>query len=582
MREGPLKFLVLTFNLALCVLSFRLTSYAKEIAIIYTGSTHAMLYPCSCPKNPEGGIARRATLIKQLREENPNLLLLDSGGFFAGGASDEYAQDAQLDMQRSRINLKAMQLMRYDALAIGGDEFNFGREFLDENISESNLAFLSSNITSDRLLRYILKEIDGIKIGVIGITFSSLITQAGGLELVDPVIALKEAIAELKKKGASLIVLLGHVADEQESRLVNGVSGIDVFIAAGGINKRKPSVKIGSTLVLRPSWQGRGLDKLLLKVVNNKITSYKVENIRLSDEIRDDPDMLSILPRCFSDANCKKEGLAGTCQEAGTLKSQCLFKEASKVSLLIVTSNLCKVCNTDKIVQYLKSQFPGLMISYLYYPVNAKSGELIRDLGIRGLPVYLFGKEIEKEIGFATLKPDLDLKGDFYMLNPRLSGLSYLIDREKLKGKLDLFISLYDKEAPELLGVVEEFNPRVHFLTVQQQDGFQGRYGNLEVEEYLRSVCVQKYCPQKFWDYISCRAKNINSSWWDNCLINLDTDKIKACAKGGEGSTLLKENISLNKELGIMFGPTYLFENNQIFGTQGVPIKEELRKIIKG
>src|SRR4030042_1321919 len=127
----------------ICGLRFAVSpGYAKEITILYTGETHAMLYPCSCPKEIDGGVSRRATLIKQLRKENPDALVLDSGSFFAGGLTDEYTQNAELDKARTQVNLKAIELMHYDALAIGDDELNFGKEFLLENLRKFNLNFL--------------------------------------------------------------------------------------------------------------------------------------------------------------------------------------------------------------------------------------------------------------------------------------------------------------------------------------------------------------------------------------------------------------------------------------------------------
>jgi hypothetical protein len=102
-----------------------------------------------------------------------------------------------------------------------------------------------------------------------------------------------------------------------------------------------------------------------------------------------------------------------------------------------------------------------------------------------------------------------------------------------------------------------------------------------EIEEYLRCVCVKKYYPQRFWNYLICRARNINSSWWDDCLGGVDTQRIRNCAKGSEGRLLLKKNISLNKEVQVSLGLSYLLENRQIFSSRGVPSKEELRKIIK-
>jgi len=590
-KVQSLKLLVLSFGFALFAFSFTLACYAQEITVLYTGETHAMLYPCNCPRELDGGIARRATLIKQLRQDNHNTLVLDSGGFFAGGLQDEYTQNTALDMQRTRVNLKAMELMKYDAAAVGDDEFNFGREFLEDNIANTRVVFLSCNIVDTpkrqkvvspyMFAPYIVKEIAGTKIGIIGVTGLFAAQKAGGLKFIEPKIAVKQAVSELKKNNADIIILLSHLGESEDLNLIKDVEGIDILIVGQSRMKEDLSTKIGRTLILRPSWQGRRLGNLTITIKDNKITNYKIGELRLSDKITNDLDILSILPRCFSDNNCKQEGLIGICQDPGTLKSQCEFSEASKVNLLIITTKLCNVCNTEGTMRYLKTLFPGLVTSYLYYP-EAKANKLISNFGIKALPVFLLGKEAERENGFDKLKENLEIKGDFYMLKAQFSGIAYYPQRKSVKGRLDLFISLYDKNASALLDMIKEFNPIVHFLAVEKARGnFEAQGGNLEAEEYLRSVCVQKYYPANFWNYISCRGKFINTSWWQNCLNQLDTNKIMVCAQGEEGKELLRENIGLNKELQIMSGPAYLLDNQEIFGSQGVPVKEEFKKIIK-
>ncbi len=154
------------------LLGFSLRVYAEEITILYTGETHSMLYPCNCPIQPDGGVARRATLIKEIRKTNKNVLLLDSGDVFASGKMDEYAQNAQLDQERTVVNLKAMKLMQYDAVTVGDDEFNFGKETFEENIGKAKLNFISSNIQSDKIPPYLIKQIGRTKIGIIGLTKS--------------------------------------------------------------------------------------------------------------------------------------------------------------------------------------------------------------------------------------------------------------------------------------------------------------------------------------------------------------------------------------------------------------------------
>jgi hypothetical protein len=154
------------------------------------------------------------------------------------------------------------------------------------------------------------------------------------------------------------------------------------------------------------------------------------------------------------------------------------------------------------------------------------------------------------------------------------------MERKKTKGTLDLFLSLYDASTPLLLEVIKEFNPVIHFLAVKNNNGFDAPNKQVEVEDDLRSVCVKKYYPDSFFNYISCRAGNIGSSWWEDCAQGLDVNKIKTCAQGEEGATLLSDNFRINSELKIMFGPTYLLDNQEIFSSKGVPSKEDLKKII--
>jgi hypothetical protein len=474
-----------------------------------------------------------------------------------------------------------MELMRYDVVAIGDDEFNFGKDFLQQHIASSGLVFLSANIKFDKVTPYTIKEVAGTKIGIIGVTAPSAAQKAGGLEVGPPEAAVKSAVQELKKKGASIVVLLSHLGDSEDRRLLNEVKDIDILVVGYSRKQEEPPTnKIGQTLVLRPSWQGRHLGKLTLIVKDNKITNYKTEDLRLSDKIRDDAEIMNILPNCFSETDCRKKGFVGICQDPGTLNSRCFFTEPAKAKLLVIVPKSCVVCDTKMSVNYLNSLFPGVVISYLYYP-DAKSEKLIRELGINGLPTYLLEKEIEREKGFDNLRENVERKGDFYIIKPEASGISYFINRKRIKGKLDLFISLFDNSSKAVLETLREFNPGVHFLTAQEGDRFEAARGNLEVEECLRSVCVQKYYPEYFWDYITCRAGNINSSWWEDCLSKFNPETIKTCAQGQEGRSLLKDNISLNRELVILFGPVYLLDNQEVCSSQGVPSKEELKRILK-
>ena len=203
--------------------------YAKEVTILYTGGTHAMLYPCNCPIQADGGIARRSTLIGELRTKHPGLLLLDCGSFTAGGLMDVYSQNTQLDMQRSETNLRAMELMQYDAVGISPDEFNFGKEFLLKNAKKTNPAFLSANLDTHKLLPYIIKDAGGVKIGIIGLTGLSASLKAEGLKINEPTKAIRGLIRGLKKQGVEVVVLLSTLGEKEDLKLISKVNGIDIL-----------------------------------------------------------------------------------------------------------------------------------------------------------------------------------------------------------------------------------------------------------------------------------------------------------------------------------------------------------------
>lgn len=563
---------------AFCLLS-SVFCFAQEVTIVYSGQTHAMLYPCSCPIQQDGGIARRGSLINELRKIDPQLLLLDCGNFTAGGVLDEYAQNAQLDMQRSEVNFKAMQLMRYDAVGIGVEEFNFGKDFFLKNARNSNPMYLSANLETDKVSAYMIKNIGRVKIGIIGLTGQSVNAKSQGLKASAPG-KVAQIVKSLKDQGVEVVILLSTLGEQEDLKLISEIKGIDILFVGENPLKTEPLTKVDTTFILRPFWQGRRLGKLNLNIKDGKLIDCKIEELILKDILKDDAQIAAILPRCYSKADCKKEGFVVNCQNPGELKAECVFTKANKLNLRVITLKDCSICNDKHVVKLLKDKFPGIAAEYFYYP-NEDAKELIKDFSIQGLPAYIFGNEVQGEDNFSSMEKNLLSINNFFMLKPQFGGIAYFLNRKEIKGSFDLFLSLFEKDTDQLLAVIREFKPTLHFLTVQKDQGFAAKNGPPEVEEYLRGVCLQNYYPQKFWDYLICRAKNINNLNCPDCLKGVNLTKIKSCAKSATGAKLLKENISLNEQLQISFGPSYLLDNQEIFSSLGVPSKDELNKVLK-
>lgn len=565
-------------------------SFAEKISIVYTGQTHASLYHCDCPKEPDGGIARRMTKLKELRRQNPNMLLVDSGGFFAGGVFDEHSQGLELDKARNEINLKALELMGYDAFAISDDEFNFGKSYLLNKIKESKIPFLSANVKLEGALPYIIKEIANTKIAVIGLTNEEVRVKSEALEVESPNSALIKTIQEAKKQGAKLILALSYLKEANNKQLISEVKDIDILISGGLVESNEIYAKIGETIFLRPAWQGRHLGKIDLEIENSKLKDFKVEDIRLSSEVTEAQEIAMMLPKCFSDSDCKSAGLSSHCNKPAKLDAFCSYDKPKEITLLIVKPKDLKILNQDKFIQFLKSVFPGIKEKFVNYESEAGKN-WVSKTNSKLFPVYLLAKDADSEAGFKKLKNFLELKDNYYYISPQFSGGSVFIGRPPIPNKLDVFLGTKEKNLVGILSVLRDLKKKypeqdinIYYLAIEENSAFYVPSNNIaEFEEDLRHLCVKKYYPDKFWDYASCRANAQDSSWWDNCSepIGIETAVIKKCAFREEGVSLLRENISLNKELDIVGGPTLLVNNIEVFALINVPKLEELEKIIE-
>ena len=142
----------------------------SDITILYTNDTHARLDPF--PDNAVqfaglGGIARRASLVKKIRSQSKNVLLLDAGDVFQG--------TPWFDVYGGEVDLKLMSEMGYDAMAVGNHEFDRGPDGFAEAAKKADFPILAANYDASGtpmnpfLRRLIVREMDGFRIGIFGL-----------------------------------------------------------------------------------------------------------------------------------------------------------------------------------------------------------------------------------------------------------------------------------------------------------------------------------------------------------------------------------------------------------------------------
>lgn len=212
------------------------------ITILHTNDTHSQIDPL--PPNDanagKGGVARRATLVKRIRKENPNTLLVDAGDVMQG--------TPYFNFYRGEVEYKAMSAIGYDAGTLGNHEFDNGVEALAAALKFANFDLLSANydvkgtVLEGRVKPYVVKTLAGIRVGLFGLGISpvALITPANfkGITYNDPVVSAREVVKTLREKERCALVVgmshLGYYEDGQrgDSLVASQVDGID-FIAGG-------------------------------------------------------------------------------------------------------------------------------------------------------------------------------------------------------------------------------------------------------------------------------------------------------------------------------------------------------------
>lgn len=212
------------------------------ITILHTNDTHSQIDPL--PANDanagKGGVARRATVVKRVRKENPNTLLVDAGDVLQG--------TPYFNFYKGEVEYKAMSAIGYDVGTLGNHEFDNGVEALAKALTFANFEIVSANydvkgtVLEQKVKRYVVKTLAGIRVGLFGLGVSptALITPDNfkGVTYIDPVVAARDVVKKLREEERCALVVcmshLGYNADAKsgDSFVASQVDGID-FIASG-------------------------------------------------------------------------------------------------------------------------------------------------------------------------------------------------------------------------------------------------------------------------------------------------------------------------------------------------------------
>src|SRR3989440_4642311 len=212
--------------------SHRTAPARAHVVILSTTDMHGRVFPIDYYTNKYDnvGIAKVATLIKEARKRDADLMLVDSGDTIQGTPL-EYFHNKRNNTPPDPMML-AMNALHYDAMTVGNHEYNFGWQVLDKARSEAQFPWLSAN-TYDTEVKgdgpnhyqpYIIKEVQGVRIGVLGLTTPGIPNWENrsnykGVEFRETVSEAKKWVPILREKErADVVVIAMHMGIEEDLR----------------------------------------------------------------------------------------------------------------------------------------------------------------------------------------------------------------------------------------------------------------------------------------------------------------------------------------------------------------------------
>jgi 5'-nucleotidase len=269
-------------------------SKKNKLVILHTNDTHSNIetFPLNHPKFPGmGGVAKRFSLIQQIRAENEHVLLLDSGDIFQG--------TPYFNTYNGELELKLMSKMGYDAATMGNHDFDIGLDGFLNAKKHANFPFLCSNydfsktILKDETLPYKVFKKGGIKIGVfgIGIDLNGLVPtdKFGATRYNDPIETANKIAQELKDLACDLVICLSHLGYSYEDKsrisdLVLAQKTTNIHLILGGHTHtflEKPTIlnntKNQSVIVNQVGWAGINLGKIEIDIEKGFFKSETVD-----------------------------------------------------------------------------------------------------------------------------------------------------------------------------------------------------------------------------------------------------------------------------------------------------------------
>ena len=261
-----------------------------ELVLLHTNDHHGV----ALPNNNSAGLAERATFVKSVRAANSNVLLVDAGDVNTGTALS--------NMFAAEVDFLAYNLIGYDAGTFGNHEFDGDLAKLNKQLEIVKYPMISSNIKAadGKFLgghQYLVKDYDGFRVGLIGITTLRTLAMAGpshfvstSFTFIPEIDAARAAVALLRdKEKVDIVIALTHMGDVKEGAdhitsvdLAAAAPGIDIIVDGHSHSKFDAPKRAGNTYIVSANEWGKFVGEGKLSVVDGKLVRFDWKPVEIN------------------------------------------------------------------------------------------------------------------------------------------------------------------------------------------------------------------------------------------------------------------------------------------------------------
>lgn len=588
------------------------TSPDQTVLVLFTGNTQAHLEPCGCFIGQSGGLPRRATAISGIREKGFSPLLVDLGGFLPVEPEqmkpNVFGQTTELDQLRVQTTFTAMEMMGYDVLVSSQPDENA----IDQTLTNYRFQLLAahSKASAPEQRPYLIKTVGSKRIALVELP----LLETG--QTVSIPKNLDSLMSEVQAE-ADIVIVSSHLQPKVNKRLAQKYPNISAIMS----RETGETERVGNVLLTYCYPHGKTLGALTLTDAAGQ-TSSTVEQIALTEEVSDDPNVRKLLNDFYEQVASDPQLQVAS---HPLFSSEALEQDSNNS---YIGSEACQECHRKEFDQWSHSShataFNTLQIvgreyyskcvschvtGFGYasgYEIGKVDRAHLAEVGCETchgpgkqhtytpLATNIRGKveastcmechQPEHSPGFEQLVAQLMPEVDHSRTDPSLKQILEQRGRGPIKPQVELFVMSYcpyavdaEKELlPFFSKYIDEIDFKLRFIVskkpqsadeVDEDPEFISLHGETELIENLRQMVIAELYPDQYFDYLLCRADHLKEAW-TLCAqkMGLDVEKIASMVEMPETRHRFLPDIQRKEELGIRGSPTLVIDGRVIGG----------------